>query len=137
MQWDIVADTNHIRSAVIGHFVIHIVTNKVHQLKRSHAESSDRLHGPVDSMDVGKAFFVNAKCFTIKGTGNSVNDEGRRILRNDGHLPPALHQRFHFFYQSTTRLQGRYNLNQLHQWRWVKEMQANHAGWIHAASCNS
>ena len=58
-----------------SHHIIHIQTNQIHQLKRSHPESTAVTHNSITACSIGPVFFGNLERLAIKRTSNTIDDK--------------------------------------------------------------
>jgi len=106
---------------------VDVDANQVHQLEWPHPEAAAGPDDPIDLGVPGDTFSEQAQCLAVERAGDAVDDEPRRVLRNDGRLP----QRFR---QMDYRCQGlRRSLRRLHDFdqrqdrRRIEKVHTTHA----------
>src|SRR5699024_12612928 len=74
------------------YFVVDIMADEVHQLKRPHAKVSDFLHRPINSMDIGDSFFKLPDSFAVKWTSYPIHNESGCIFGHYRGFAPIIDQ---------------------------------------------
>src|SRR3989338_3725634 len=73
-----------------GNGVVDVVSNVIHQRKRSHTESANVCHRPIDGSEIGNTFFVNTQGFAIKRTCHTIHNKARSVFTNHRNFFPAV-----------------------------------------------
>src|SRR5699024_12708274 len=74
------------------YFVVDIMADEVHQLKRLHAKVSDFLHRPINSRDIGDSFFKLPDSFAVKWTSYPIHNESGCIFGHYRGFAPIIDQ---------------------------------------------
>src|SRR5215470_10892175 len=113
----------------LGHEHGGVETDQVQEREGAHGIAAAKLHGLIDVLQRGEPALVDADGVQQIGHEEPVDDEGGRVLGEDGHLPYGLHPLVGALHGGVVGEDGAHHLDQLHQRHGIEEVQAEHLLW--------